>query len=242
MSEMEKNDLRIAGEGSVAGGDYRDVVINGAGRVTGDITCSTFKINGVGTADGAVKAETVTVNGTGTFSAKVETKEMTINGDATVKAGLGVAALKVKGRLAAGGIAAHDIDLRGELRVGTNVAADSLTGEGAFRVDGLVNVGTIDLSLHGNSNAQEIGGDSVKITLGRNLVGASLLSLFGEKRLTVDSIEADEVTLENTTARVVRGGNVSIGTGCVIDVVEYSGTLNRMPDARIGEERQVAAG
>lgn len=240
MSDNGKNDMRIAGDGTVGGGEYGDVVINGAGKVTGDIICDQLKINGAGTADGAVRAEGITVNGTGTFSAKVETKEMTVNGDATVKAGLGVAALKVKGRLNAGGIAAHDIDLRGELRSATNVAADTLSGEGAFRVDGLVNVGTIDFSLHGNSSAQEIGGESVRIVVGRTFVGASLLSLFGEKKLTVESIEADAVTIENTTAKVVRGGDVTIGTGCSVDLVEYTGTLNRMPDARIGEERKVA--
>lgn len=241
MAENGVNDVKIAGDGTVGGGNFGDVVINGAGKITGDVTCTNFKINGAGTAEGNVAAANTIVNGSGNFSGKLETKEMSINGDATVQLGLGVGSLKVKGRLTVGGVAAHDIDVRGEIRSGVNIEADSLTGEGAFRAEGLVNVGSIDFKLHGNSSAIEIGGERISIVLGRNFVGASLLSLFGEKRLTADSIEADEVVLENTTAKVVRGGNVSIGTGCVIDVVEYSGTLNQMPDARIGEARQVAA-
>lgn len=242
MAENGVNDLKIAGDGTVGGGHFGDVIINGAGKVTGDVTCTNFKINGAGSAEGNVSATNVLVNGTGSFSGKVETKEMNINGDATIQQGLGVGSMKLKGRLTVGGVAAHDIDVRGEIRSGANIEADSLTGEGAFRAEGLVNVGSIDFKLHGNSSATEIGGERVSIVLGRNFVGASLLSLFGEKRLTADSIEADEVVLENTTAKVVRGGNVSIGSGCVVDLVEYSGTLNQMPDARVGEVRQVSAG
>lgn len=36
-----------------------------------------------------------------------------------------------------------------------------------------------------------------------------------------ETIEGDDIHLELTRARVVRGNNVSIGSGCDIDLVEY---------------------
>ncbi len=240
MAENGINNMKIAGEGSVGGGTYGDVTINGAGRVTGDITSDDFRINGAGSADGNVASLMIDINGSGSFNGKVETKEMNVKGDASVKQGLGVSDLKVKGRLSAGGIAANTVDVRGEVRVKANLEAETLTGEGAFRVDGMVNVGTLDFALHGLSNAREIGGDKVRITLGRGFVGASLIGLFTDRRLTVETIEADEVALENTTAKVVRGTNVRIGSGCDIALVEYSGTIDVASDARVGESRQVA--
>ncbi|PKQ19749.1 MAG: hypothetical protein CVT66_08565 [Actinobacteria bacterium HGW-Actinobacteria-6] len=239
MTENSTNNLKIAGEGSVGGGTYGDVTINGAGRVTGDVTCNEFRINGAGSTDGNVAAMLIDINGSGTFSGKVETKQMAVKGDASVKQGLGVGDLKVKGRLSAGGVAANTADVRGEIRVGANLDAETFTGEGTFKVDGMVNVGSLEFALHGLSSAREIGGDTVIVTLGRGFVGASFLGLFTEKRLTVDVIEADEVTLENTTAKIVRGNNVRIGTGCEIGLVEYGGTIDRAADARVGEARQV---
>lgn len=239
MAENGLNDMKIAGEGSVGGGTYGNVVINGAGRVTGDVSCQEFRINGAGAAEGNVLARLIDVNGSGTFSGKVETKELAVKGDASVKLGLGVGDLKVKGRLSAGAVAANTADVRGEIRVHADMEAESLTGEGAFKVDGMLNAGKLDFALHGLSNAREIGGDTVSITLGRGFVGASLLGLFTERRLAAETIEADEITLENTTAKVVRGVNVRIGTGCDIELVEYSGMIDRAADARIGEARQV---
>ncbi len=240
MVENGANDMRIAGEGSVGGGTYGNVTISGAGRVTGDVTCNDFKINGAGSADGNVTAMLIDINGSGSFSGKVEAKQMAVKGDASVAQGLGVGDLKVKGRLTAGGVAANTVDVRGEIKVGTNLQAESMTGEGAFKVDGMLNAGTLSFALHGQSTAREIGGDRVSITLGRGFVGASILGLFTDKRLTVETIEADEIMLENTTAKVVRGTNVRIGAGSDIELVEYSGTIDRAPDARVGEARQVA--
>ena len=40
-----------------------------------------------------------------------------------------------------------------------------------------------------------------------------LLTIWAEKRLTTETIEGDVVWLENTTAKVVRGKNVTVGTG-----------------------------
>ena len=47
----------------------------------------------------------------------------------------------------------------------------------------------------------------------------------GELGMYVRTIEGDQVELEYTQAKVVRGKYVRIGAGCEIDRVEYSGDL-----------------
>jgi len=234
------NEAKVHGEGTIGPGTYGNVSINGVGTVSGDVVCADLRINGVGTCKGAVKADSATVNGTGRFDGQVQIGDLTVNGEATAQQSAGIGVLKVKGRTGIhGGLAAHTVDVRGELTVGENLEADELEGEGAFRVGGLLNAGRISFRLHGESSAREIGGESITVLGPRGFVPAALLGLFSEKRLTADSIEGDDVTLEYTTAKVVRGARVSIGEGCKVESVEYTESLSRLADAVITEERKV---
>lgn len=240
MAEVKADSARIAGDGAIGGGTYSDVSINGAGTVTGDMVCTTLKINGAGTCKGSVRSDSVVVNGSGRFEGQVQLGELTINGDAAMKQSAGIGSLDVKGRgTVGGGLNARSVMTRGELVVGEDVSAESFEGEGAFRVGGLLNSGRVSFRLHGEAKAREIGGENVTILGPRGFVAASLIGLFSEKRLTVDSIEADDVTLEYTTAKVVRGARVSIGEGCRIGTVEYTESLVKLADAQVAEERKV---
>jgi len=57
--------------------------------------------------------------------------------------------------------------------------------------------------------------------------------------LSVKSIEADEIQLENTVADVVRGENIVISNGCRIKLVEYTGVLNITGNAIVEEQRKI---
>lgn len=239
---VPRSDVTVNGGGTIGTGVYAVVTINGAGTVTGDIDCETMRINGAGTVNGAVVATSVTVNGSGTFNATVQAGEVLANGDASFGTSAGIGRLRVKGRTSlAGSLAAREIDLRGILRVDGDLSADTLVGEGVFNIGGLLNAGSIDLQLHGLSTVREIGGESVSIVQSRSGL-ADFMNLFSEKRLRAATVEADKIVLENSTVQTVRGVDVTIGTGCDITLVEYSGTYQKAPDARVLEARQVAAG
>jgi len=240
MVTTDGNDARIAGGGQITGGAYGVITINGAGSIKGDVTASTLRINGAGNTDGSVKAGALVVNGSASFGREVQATAMTVNGDASVTEGIGVSNLTVKGRMfVGGGVAAHDVDVRGELTVNGDCQADTFVAEGAFTIGGLLNAETVDIRLHAPSKAREIGGQRVSVREGRGV--ASIFLFFAEKRLTVDSIEADDVVLEYVTAKVVRGTNVQVGAGCSIDVVEYTGEFNRGPGASVGNVVKVEA-
>lgn len=236
-----RSDTTVNGGGSIGGGAYENVVINGAGTMSGDIECETMKINGAGTADGNVKATSIVVNGSGSFTRDVQAGELIVNGDTSITQGAGIGRLKIKGRASVGGsLAAHEVDIRGTLKVDGDCSADTFVGEGVFTIGGLLNAGTVHMQLFGPCSAREIGGEQVTITQSRKGL-ADFVAMFSEKRLHVDTIEADEVWIENTTARTVRGGKVTLGAGCEVSLVEHTGEYTAAPDARVGEARKVEA-
>ena len=61
----------------------------------------------------------------------------------------------------------------------------------------------------------------------------------GGKELTADIIEGDDIYLENTHAKVVRGNNITLGSGCEIELVEYKNDFKQDKEAEIGTHRKI---
>ena len=243
MTDQGRTDIKTAGGGAFQGGTYGEVVFNGSGTINGDVDAITYRVNGAGTSNGRVVAQSVTVNGTANFNGEVQANEFTVNGDATIRDGAGFGRLVAKGNLSIGGsVAAHQIELRGFLRIGGDCQAEAVTGEGGFNVAGLLNAGNVDVIVQAPSSAREIGGERIVVRQPAGGLSSftGLMTVFAEKRLTVDSIEGDVVWLENTTARVVRGKNVTVGAGCVVDLVEYAESFTPAGGAQVRESRQVS--
>jgi len=57
--------------------------------------------------------------------------------------------------------------------------------------------------------------------------------------LPINLIEGDEIYLEYTTAKAVRGKNVTIGRGCNIELVEYVDNFNQHNDSFIRESKKI---
>jgi cytoskeletal protein CcmA (bactofilin family) len=214
---------KIAGAGDVSGGVYGDVTIAGAGNVRGDIDAITFKVAGTGDVAGKLTATTVSVSGTATFNGDVHAGTMTVSGTAEVRGALSADVLKVAGAATISGrIDAQRVEIRGTTKVGGDVQAETFDAQGIFSVGGLLNAGTVSIRLYGGSDAHDIGGERIDVQLGKTW---PFIPFFGERNLTADTIEGDVIYLENTRAKVVRGGDVRIGAGCEIDLVEYTGTF-----------------
>ena len=116
------------------------------------------------------------------------------------------------------------------------VQAERFRAKGSVSIDGLLNAESVELLLSGEDLIESIGGGSVTVRRGDSSFG-----LFVRKRphLVTNLIEADEIDLEYTDARTVRGVNVRIGPECVVDRVEYSGTLSTDPYATVGEKVKI---
>jgi len=243
MTDESRTDVKINGDGSLSGGTYGAVTVNGAGTINGDIDCVRYTINGASTSNGRVVAQEITVNGQGTFNGEVQATSMTVNGDASIRDGVGISKFTIKGHATVGGsIAAHEVVVRGFLKGAGDCQAESFSGEGAFTVAGLLSADIIDVKIYGTCSAREIGGEKITVRSPQGFQSITqIFTFWAEKRLTVDTIEGDDVFLESVTAKTVRGRNVTIGTDCKVDVVEYSDNYSRVDGAMVGEARRVEA-
>jgi cytoskeletal protein CcmA (bactofilin family) len=225
-SSQEYADLIINGVGDAAAGRYHRVDINGVGKMQGDIIAKTFKMNGILRSQGSIIGEQLDLNGM--ISVKGDLKADTIVIEGEVKVG--------------GSIAGERMKLNGLLTAQGDCDIESFDGKCGFTIGGLLNVGTMNLQLFGRCQAREIGGETIRVRKTSRSSWSKLRGLIIPKyspELKVSVIEGDQIELEETTAAVVRGKHVFIGRGCIIEKVEYSGTLTVLPGAKVGEELKV---
>ncbi|MEK8131467.1 polymer-forming cytoskeletal protein [Paenibacillus filicis] len=238
-------DLNIDGiMGGAGGGLYRNVTINGHGSVNGNIDCATFTSNGRSVVRGEVVASgQVDVNGLAVFEQDVEAGYMHVNGKAEVGGFLGAGRLRVDGHMKVGaGLSGESVEVNGYLGVKGSLEAESFRSCGSFRVDGLLNIGSLQAELYAGCQAKEIGGETIEVRKpsGNSPFGQWVRSLiFGGDHLIAETIEGDDIYLESTKAGVVRGKRVKLGPGCEIGVVEYSESYDQHPEAKVTDSRRI---
>jgi cytoskeletal protein CcmA (bactofilin family) len=252
-------DLKASGVAKLSGGAYRDVDVSGSAHIDSDIVCENFGASGSVKVAGNVSSDKFRVSGSTRIDGNVSAGEFRASGSASVLGNLDAkdvhasgsikaegaitveSELRVSGSASFGGpIRARSVRASGSLKAMKGIECESLTLAGAFDVDGLINAGSADIDLAGQSRLDEIGGE--RITVRRR----GVLSVLGIQLpfglggfLTANVIEATAVSLESTRAKVVRGAEVSIGSGCEIDRVEYSKTLDVAEDAIVREKVKV---
>ena len=239
----QKPDLKINGSGSASGGTYNTVRINGSGKITGDVYCSNFIINGSGDANGNVESGTVNVNGSGRISGNVKATEVKVSGSANFGSGIACDTFKVLGSAdVKGSVEAQLVDIDGSMKAEGNCSAERFSSNGMFEVGGLLNAENIDIRLYWHkSRAKEIGGEKITVALGKAGLGVikAIFPSINFPQLEADVIEGDDITLENTAAKVVRGNNIVIGGGCDIGLVEYKGSYRKNMGAKVAEEKKI---
>ncbi|NLT98463.1 MAG: polymer-forming cytoskeletal protein [Christensenellaceae bacterium] len=244
MDTNNKVDLTISGFGVAPGGDYGTVRISGRGKITGDITCNELIITGSADAMGAVSCSRLHITGEAGIHGDLKAKELKVRGAGDFKSSDATDDFSVSGTAhAEKSINAGTAKISGSVHVKGDLLADSFSSSGMFEVSGLLSADTVDITLDlSTSKAREIGGERITAKVG--VTGLSVLrTIFTlgthTPRLEADSIEGSSVWLEQTRARVVRGHDVTLGDGCDIVLVEYSGTLHKSGNVRVGEERKL---
>jgi cytoskeletal protein CcmA (bactofilin family) len=245
MNQQARGDLRIDGSGTSTGGEFDSVKINGSGRITGDLCCRLFRINGSGHVLGSLEAEDGKISGSGNIDGPVKARQFKISGSGKLRRGISGDNLTISGSATIGSdLNVQHITVDGSVKVDGNCSGETFHVNGGFDINGLLNCDEITADLYQcRSRVKDIGGSKIRINLGTasgfRLIKA-ILTLGSEQTiLEADSIEGDEIVLENTAAKVVRGSQVTIGRGCVIDLVEYKERYDKSADARVGEARHV---
>ncbi len=239
----QKPDLKINGSGTASGGAYNLVRINGSGRITGALDCVDFIINGSGETMDSVECGALRISGAGRIGGDLKCGEAKVNGSGSFGSAVNCAELSVTGSAdIKKSVNAQRVKVNGSVKIGGDCNAEKFYSNGLFEIGGLLSADDIDIHLYWNrSRAKEIGGEKIRVSLGTTGLGLvkALLSSSHFPALEADVIEGNDITLENTIAKVVRGDNVTIGSGCDIGLVEYKGHYRKQSGAKVTQEKKV---
>ncbi|MGB9758091.1 MAG: polymer-forming cytoskeletal protein [Candidatus Bipolaricaulaceae bacterium] len=240
---MGDRNVTISGAGRIEGGNYGTVKIAGSGKVVGDLVAEEFKAAGSAKVEGSLKARRFEVAGSFKCEGNLEAEEAEAAGSFRVGGKVQAKELKLAGSAQAKGITGGYLRAGGALSVAEDVEVETFRLNGAFDIGGLLSADRVEVELYGNSRAREIGGEKIVVHLSpkgpSGFLAQALSFWLGRTHkgwLEVDTVEGDEIELEATTAKLVRGGKIKIGPGCHIERVEYTESLEVAQGAVVKEE------
>lgn len=244
MENESSANLKISGVGSSNGGKFNEVKISGAGDVNGDVECNLFKSSGASDIKGNLKSKVVEISGASDIKGNVTAEQIYISGASDIKGNVETKKIKISGASdIKGGLHAEEVDISGAIEIKNDCEAEVFKASGGFKIGGLLNADNIEINIGGKCNVKEMGGEKISVKMS-NGVGFGIIRAIKEafnvhEYLTTELIEGDEIYIESTVAKVVRGNNVTIGPDCDIDLVEYKGEIKLKNGARIKEQKKI---
>lgn len=254
-------DLHFSGSGTI-NGDITCVSLSCSGSVTaeGNIDCDRgIRCSGSFHCKGNVRTGEMESSGSCRIDGDLEAQALESSGSVRVAGDFSGKSVETSGMFEVeGNIYGESLETSGSLRVGKNLKAESIETSGSLHVEGdcevetfdssgrldirgLLNAGTVEITLgKTESRVGEIGGETIEVKRKQTSGFFGLSPVRG--MLVTNSIEGDEIYLENTKVKNVRGEKVYVGSGCEIETVEYTGSFEKAGDAvvkdlvRQGEE------
>jgi cytoskeletal protein CcmA (bactofilin family) len=234
--------LSINGMGSSDGGSFDKVSVNGKGTVNGNIECRIFDCNGSGQFNGDVlSSEKAKINGNAAIAGSFAGVTLSIDGSAGFSGDVAVSdEMKVNGKARIGGrLASRKVLVNGRLTAGGGIETEEFKSEGQFIIGSHLAAGSIEASIIGECKVQEMRGRSILIKQKKDNPLRGLLQSFFPSRLEAALIEGEEIHLEHTNVKMVRGHHIVIGENASADFVEYTGSLKFEGNGNALENRQI---
>ncbi len=124
-----------------------------------------------------------------------------------------------------GSVKTEDFSFYGVVTVNGDMQCETLTAEGALDVSGALNAEDIRLVMSHSSQVREVYGHSFSLIC---IHGSVWLSLLRARRqgFTSELVECDEVSVEHSQIKTLRGARVRVGPKCRIELLEYSESLD----------------
>jgi len=239
-------DMKISGNSTLPAGEYNEVKISGSGKLAGTVRCNEFSCSGAAKGQGDIlcKGE-VKTSGALKAEGSVSGSSIKVSGAMSVDSASAEGDFKVSGALDAKDVRAKELKISGVVKCGT-IEAERAKISGIVECGGLLNADTIEIDLgSARSRVGAMGGSRVVVLADKGHrvhVLPIFSSIAGGRRGTLevdDAIEADDIAIENVIAKRVTGRVVAVGAGCEIELVQYTGSCEIHPDARVGTAEQI---
>lgn len=229
------NDINISGNGTIAKGEYNRVNISGMAKILGEIKSKSLDISGTAKSLGNINSDNIIISGSFRSNSSIESKDkFEINGTLTCNKGIKGNDIIINGYAKVLAKVQFDrLEVNGGLKALEGAEGRKFLLDGAINIDGLLSADSIRISVFKLSKVKEIGGEDIVIKKANRSVFSDI---FFRSKLISDLIEGDKIYIEKTTAKIVRGEDVTVGDGCVIDRVEYTKNLNILEGAKVKEK------
>lgn len=260
----ELRSLNFDGVGKCRGGSFDEVNISGVGKIDGDIKCNKFNSLGCAKVIGTTECEEFFTAGISKMVGNIFASNLDISGTLKCTGDIYSTEINSGGMIhAEGNLKSDVIKGNGYLKVNQSIECESININGIVECGKFLNCEEITINLNGISSVNEIGASSVNISKGhgnyyggfnilkrqtgdfekhfssfRNL-GILSIKKFAENKLVANTIEADEISLENSAVKVLRGKNIKIGKGCYIEHLEYSESVEIDDNSEVSEINKI---
>lgn len=242
--EEQLHSIKISGAGSIEGGKYDEIKASGAASIRGDIECNVLKVSGAVSIKGNVKVGIARVSGASDIIGDVEADEFKCSGAVDIKGNFNGKVLKVSGGSSIkGNVRGGEVRFTGGTSISENCEVEKFYSMGGFKIGGLLNADEIEIIVNGKCIVEEIGGENIVISReshGGNVIGKMIKFMFNQEGyLYSNLIEGDNIKIEGSKVKVVRGNDITVGSDCKIELIEYREKLEIAPGAEIGEQRKI---
>ncbi|KOF57692.1 hypothetical protein AGR56_15590 [Clostridium sp. DMHC 10] len=260
--ENERRNLKLSGAGIANGGFYNEVKLSGGCKINGDIDCNFMKTSGACNVKGNITSKQLLTSGSFSETGNIDTEifkssgsskidgnlkgdEVTISGSGSVYGDIKVSKLNISGGFKTDGkISGGEIKLSGGVKIEKDCECDKFFSKGSFNIGGTLNADEINITIYDYCSAEEIVGQNIDIRYSSD-ISSSIFHIIKDmlssssNSLTAQTIEGDNIYLEHTTAKIVRGNKITIGDNCNIDKIEYKDDLDLTGNSKIGSKTQI---
>ncbi len=254
--DVTAESISVAGSCTIEGkATAEEMTTAGSCRVKGDVRAEELRTTGSCTVDGSISADVLKCSGSQRVDGSVNAGYVKTSGSIRVKGDLETDKFVSEGSFKVGGLLSGD---EITVRLGGDCQAEEIGGERIevrSGVDRGFDPDELSERVEGRRRGKrwkfrEMGIDididfeklsSEMSKLGAKLgnLGLSLTGFGGGGTLRAHSIEGDEIYLEATRAKLVRGKRVLIGPDCEIERVEYEEESHVHDDADVTETAQL---
>ncbi|MDE4543134.1 hypothetical protein [Thermoanaerobacterium sp. R66] len=247
MDFEKRQDIKIIGDNTSAGGLFNNVSVVGNGIFNSSVDCAYIKTTGDCTINGDLKTVSGVVAGSIAIKGSLFADIFKVAGNMTVDGDTSIKNLITHGNTTINAnISSEKIDANGYFTVEGNCNSETFKSDSiVMKLNGLLNADDIDIYIYGSNFVKEIGGEKIMIRRGSESIFTrlklikSMIYDMCKGNLTTDVIEGDEIYLEYTTAKAVRGKNVTIGKGCNVELVEYVDNFTQHNDSVVRESKKI---
>lgn len=238
MSQLIKSMGNNVFEDSV----YENISVIGNIKFVNEVQVNEMNVTGIIEANERIKIENMHLVGELFAKKAVRINHLNCTGKVNIAEDFSFEQYQSKGTLdVEGHIEGNNIKFTGILNCDKDCEVEQFDVNGAVNVKGLLNADTIKIRVHELSQVKEIGGNKITIYAGnyKKLLGL-VKSMSGNPRiLECESIEGDDIDINDVRVGVVRGKSIKIGDNVKAEHVEYSDSIDISPSADVKEYIQI---